>query len=105
MPRPTQRPKVHRYSLDFKLTAVKLSDLSGVQIKHVSEALDIHPFVLSRWRKQVRDGELRGRSKRIDVHSRQVTELRRLRKLEREHALLKEEHELAKKKRRGCVRS
>jgi transposase len=27
-----------------------------VRIKDVAEALDIHPFMLSLWRKQVRDG-------------------------------------------------
>jgi hypothetical protein len=39
--------KVHRYSAEFKLKAVKLSDLGGVQVKDVAEALDIHPFMLS----------------------------------------------------------
>ena len=42
--------KVHRYSAEFKVKAVKLSDLSGVQVKDVAEALDIHPFMLSRRR-------------------------------------------------------
>ena len=41
-------PKVHRYSVDFKLTAVKLSDLRGVQVQTVAEALDIHPHLLIR---------------------------------------------------------
>jgi transposase-like protein len=35
---------------------VKLSSLSGVLIQDVAAALDIHPFMLSLWRKQVRDG-------------------------------------------------
>ena len=47
--------KVHRYSLEFKRTAVKLSQLRGVEVQAVAEALDIHPFMLSRWRKEVRD--------------------------------------------------
>ncbi len=45
-------PKVHRYSMQFKATAVRLSELPDVLIQDVAEALDIHPFMLSRWRKQ-----------------------------------------------------
>jgi transposase len=53
--------KIHRYSLDFKRTAVELSQLKGVEVRAVAEALDIHPFMLSRWRKEAREGLLRGR--------------------------------------------
>lgn len=52
--------KVHRYSVEFKLTAVKLSHMPGVEVQTVANALDIHPFMLSRWRKEVRDGVLKG---------------------------------------------
>jgi ABC-type nickel/cobalt efflux system permease component RcnA len=38
-----------------KATAVKLSSLPGVQVRDVAAALDIHPFMLSLWRKQVRE--------------------------------------------------
>jgi len=48
--------KTNRYSEHFKATAVRLSSLPEVLIQDVAEALDIHPFMLSRWRKQVRDG-------------------------------------------------
>jgi transposase len=48
--------KVHRYSLEFKLKAVKLSQLKGVEVQAVADALEIHPFMLSRWRKEARDG-------------------------------------------------
>lgn len=52
--------KVKKYSLEFKLKAVQLSSQPGVLMKDVAESLCIHPFMLSRWRKQVRDGELTG---------------------------------------------
>ena len=52
--------KMHRYSLEFKRQAVKLSQLEGVEVQAVADALDIHPFMLSRWRKEMRDGHLRG---------------------------------------------
>jgi transposase-like protein len=50
MPRAGLR-KISRYSGEFKATAVKLSSLSGVLIQDVARELDIHPFMLSRWRK------------------------------------------------------
>ena len=89
--------KVHRYSVEFKVTAVKLSRMPGVDVQTVAHALDIHPFMLSRWRKEVRDGVLRGRARRVDLPSRPAREIRQLQILKRDHALLKEEHELLKK--------
>jgi len=86
---------VSRYGDPFKATAVKLSSLPGVQIKDVAAALDIHPFMLSLWRKQVRDGVIVAKSARLDVQT--VAELRRRRGLERRYKVLKEEHELLKK--------
>jgi transposase len=65
--RPIGPRKVHRYSVEFKLTAVKLSSMPGVQVQMVADALDIHSFMLSRWRKEARDGILRGRVKRVDM--------------------------------------
>jgi transposase-like protein len=40
--------KVHRYSLEFKRQAVNLSQLEGVEVQAVADALDIHPFMKSR---------------------------------------------------------
>ena len=51
--------KIHQYSVEFKVKAVKLSDLADVQVQDVAQALDIHPFMLSRWRKEAREGRLR----------------------------------------------
>jgi transposase len=92
--------KVREYSLEFKLTAVRLSQQPGLQVQAVAAALEIHPFMLSKWRKQVRDGELRGRIPELRRVA--VRELRRLQELERAHALLQEEHELLKKAIRFC---
>lgn len=54
--------KIKSYGVDFKLRAVQLSNQPGVLVKDVADSLDIHPFMLSKWRKQVRDGELAGRA-------------------------------------------
>ncbi|MGH8709572.1 MAG: transposase [Burkholderiales bacterium] len=87
--------KVDRYGDRFKATAVKLSSLPGVRIKDVAAALDIHPFMLSLWRKQVRDGVIVAKSAKLDVKTK--AELKRLKELERDYKVLKEEHELLKK--------
>jgi transposase len=100
MGRPIGPKKVQRYSEEFKLTAVKLSRMAGVQVQTVANALDIHPFMLSRWRKEARDGVLRGRARRVEVGPRR--EIKRLEVLEREHAMLREEHELLKRAIRFC---
>jgi len=79
------------------LTAVKLSHMPGVEVQTVANALDIHPFMLSRWRKEVRDGVLRGRARRVDLPGQSARELTQLQALKREHVLRQEEHELLKK--------
>ncbi len=58
MPRIKGPRKVKQYSTEFKVSAVRLSHLPGVQVKDVAEELDIHPFMLSRWRKEMREGKL-----------------------------------------------
>ena len=92
--------KVREYSREFKLTAVWLSQQPGLQVQAVAAALDIHPFMLSRWRKQVREGVLRGKGRVLAVPP--AAEIRRLQDLERAHALLQEEHALLKKAIRFC---
>jgi transposase len=87
--------KVTRYGDQFKATAVKLSNLRGVMIRDVAAALDIHPFMLSLWRKQVRDGVIVAKGAKLDVQTK--AEMKRLRELERRYKVLKEEHELLKK--------
>ena len=87
--------KVGQYTEQFKARAVKLSSIAGVLIQDVAAALDIHPFMLSRWRKQAREGIIVTRKVKLDVDS--VAELKRLRELEKRYKILKEEHELLKK--------
>jgi len=47
--------RIEKYGDRFKATAVKLSKLPGVSVQDVAAALDIHPFMLSLWRRQVRE--------------------------------------------------
>lgn len=94
MPRPGPRT-TYKYSDEFKATAVKLSNLPGVAIQDVADSLYIHPFMLSRWRKQVREGVIMAKSAEIDKDV--AAELKELRKLKKAHARLQEENELLKK--------
>jgi transposase len=87
--------RVRSYSPEFKLRAVQLSQQPGVLVRDVAESLAIHPFMLSRWRKQARDGELRGTLPVLDLKA--VGELQRLREVERDYKRLKMEHELLKR--------
>ena len=88
-------PKVHRYSMQFKATAVRLSELPDILIKDVADALDIHPFMLSRWRKKAREGLIV--TKNIQLDNETTVELQRLRDLEKKYKVMQQEHELLKK--------
>jgi transposase len=100
MPRSGPRT-VRRYSDEFKLAAVRLSQEPGIQVQTVAAALAIHPFMLSKWRKDAREGRLRGVAPKGPTAT-QTRELARLQQLEREYALLQEEHDLLKKAIRFC---
>jgi transposase len=72
-----------------------MSEQPGVQVKDVAESLCIHPFMLSKWRKQVRDGVLAGKVAEVDPAP--LAELQKLRELERKYKQLQMEHDLLKK--------
>jgi transposase len=101
MPRSGPR-QIYKYSKEFKLAAVRLSHMSGLQVKAVAAALGIHPFMLSKWRKDVRDGTLRGRLPKA-APAGPAREIAQLQALEQQHALLQEEHDLLKKAIRFCA--
>jgi len=99
--------KVHRYSNEFKITAVRLTNIPGTLIQDVAKALDIHPFMLSRWRKEYREGILKGKPhpdlKKVVIMEKKVSDQERIRQLE--HALEKArlENDLLKKTMRFDV--
>ena len=53
--------------------------------------------MLSRWRKEYRDGQILAKGKTISLEPEAAVELKRLRKLERDHKILLQEHALLKK--------
>ncbi len=94
MPKPGPRT-TYKYTEQFKATAVRLSYLSGVMSKDVAESLYIHPLMLSRWRKQVRDGLIMSKGIKIDKET--AAELKALRKVKKDYERLSLEHDLLKK--------
>ena len=82
----TGRMKKHRYSDEFKMTAVKMATAPDIETKAAAEALNIHPFMLSRWKKEAREGTLKGAAhpqlKELKVMEVAVAEEKRIRDLE-----------------------
>ncbi len=93
--------KVNKYSLELKRTAVRLSEAPGASVKELAEATDIHPFMLSKWRRLSRQGLLveRPRAKRKGTKRRapSMVQMSKYAKLKRELEALRKEHEFLKK--------
>ena len=93
--------KVSQYSLELKRTAVRLSQAPGARVKDVADALDIHPFMLSKWRKLAREGLLVKRPKAKSTKAKKkapsVVQMSKYAKLKRELEALRKEHEFLKK--------
>jgi transposase len=94
MPKPGPRT-TNKYSDEFKATAVRLSQLPGVEVQDVAASLYIHPFMLSRWRKQAREGRIV--TKGVNVNKEIAAELKELRKIKKAYERLQVEHDLLKK--------
>jgi transposase len=102
MPKYNHPRKTWQYTKDFKVKAVKLSLQNGIQVKQVADGLDIHPFMLSRWRKEYREGKLQGdNQKRVGVNKKKRTisdkELTENARLKKDVERLKKENGLLKK--------
>jgi transposase len=121
MAAPAGPKKVHRYTLEFKVQAVQLANHPEFQTQDVAQALDIHPFMLSKWKKDYREGRLKPaaaaaglrlpkalRVPKADPEKRalqrpvkqlpaKVEARREIRVLERKLAALEVEHDLLKK--------
>src|SRR3970282_1681275 len=119
MAAPVGPKKVHRYTVEFKIQAVRLSLHPEIETQDVAHALDIHPFMLSKWKKDYREGKLKPAASAAGLSvpkalrvadpekrelKRQVKQLeakvearREVRALERKLAALEVEHDLLKK--------
>jgi transposase len=97
----TGRMKKHRYSTEFKVTAVKMASAPDIEVQAVAEALGIHPFMLSRWKKEYREGKLKGNAhadlKEVLRLEGAVAEQKKIRKLETALKKARIENDLLKK--------
>jgi len=93
--------KVSRYSNEFKITAIRLANLPGTLIQDVAKVLDIHPFMLSRWKKEYGEGKIAGQAhpdiEKLTEVEEKVSEQNRIRELERALKKAQIENELLKK--------
>jgi len=85
---------IYKYTDEFKATAVALSHLDGAAVKDIANELAIHPFMLSRWRKQSREGQIV--SKKVMLNDKIASELKELKQLKKDYARLQMEHDLLK---------
>jgi len=68
-----------------------------VQVQDVAAALNIHPFMLSRWKREYRDGKLSVTAEVLSLPVKTARQQGRLRRLEREMGGLKAELDLLKR--------
>jgi len=97
-----RKTKYDFYDDAFKATAVELGALPGVQAQDVADVLDIHPIMLYRWKKEYRDGDIMKKPDKGTLDSEMRRELKRLKKVEKAHEVLKQEHALLKKSIQYC---
>ena len=74
---------------------MRLSELPGVEVQDVAASLYIHPFMLSRWRKEAREGRIMVKGVRIEKDV--AAELKELRRVKKQYERLKLEHDILKK--------
>ncbi len=55
----TKKRYYDRYTLEYKLQAVRLANNPNVMAKDIAESLGIHPVMLYRWRMEHKNGELK----------------------------------------------
>lgn len=113
----TIKTKYDRYTLSFKLQAIKLADHPGITAIEVAESLGIHPVMLYRWRMEKKNGTLRDgypmkkkspkkSTAKRQSHSDPATEAellkaqKRIKELEKSLAASQEELDILKKAKR-----
>ncbi len=55
----TQKRHYLQYTVEFKKALVRLANHRYIAATDIAEALDIHPVLLYRWRKELNDGKWR----------------------------------------------
>src|SRR5579863_604510 len=91
-----ERRTKKKYTMEFKLEAIRLSNESGKPVTQVARDLNIPPVILYRWRDELhRDGgkAFPGKGKKTNVSAGKLE----LERLHRENKQLREERDILKK--------
>lgn len=95
-----KKPKHTFYNFQFKHTAVSVANHPDIQGRSVAEALNIHPIMLYRWKKEMRDGEIEDNGQKAKSKTELEEAQKKIRKLEQENRRLREENVVLKKAER-----
>ncbi len=75
--------------------------MDGVQVQVVAKTLDIHPFMLSRWRKEYRQGKIvPDKRKKVVSLKQEKVEMDKIKRLDNENVRLRQENDRLKKGQR-----
>ena len=85
------------YSLEFKQQAVLFASHPDIPVNEVANILGIHPFMLSRWKKEMKDKKLTGKNTITTPKSDLVAANKIISQLENKLHALEEENEILKK--------
>ena len=71
--------------------------MDGVEAQGVARTLDIHPFMLSRWRKEYREGKIvPDKRKKLVSLKQEKADVDKIKRLEKENARLRQDNDLVK---------
>lgn len=109
----TNKRNYVQYTNEFKKVLVRLANHSYIQTNFIAEALDIHPVLIYRWRKEFNDGKWEKKSMtksktaigptKNDLHKKDVElkkALAKIKKLENQLSRREEDIDLLKKAER-----
>ena len=98
MPKYNRNMRTKKYSNEFKATAVLMSHLDDCSVKSVAESLDIHPVMLSNWRRMYDEGKIVvDKRKKIIKKSKTLSDNEQINTLLAEIDRLKMENDILKK--------
>lgn len=88
------------YNYQFKHAAVSVANHPDIQTQAVAQALRIHPFMLSRWKKEMREGVLENNDKSARSRTELLDAQKKIKALEKELKRLRSENAVLKKAER-----
>lgn len=88
------------YNVQFKHTAVRITNHPNIQSIDVAEASDIHPIMLYRWRQEMREGKLENNDQEARSRDKLLQAEKKIKKLEKELKQVREENAVLKKAER-----